>query len=56
MPFPPGSEVELADGRTGLVVEVDPRAPYEPTVRVQDRMTGRVEQIERALLAVPVTA
>jgi HD-GYP domain-containing protein (c-di-GMP phosphodiesterase class II) len=56
MPFPPGSEVELADGRTGLVVDVDPRAPYEPTVRVQDRVTGRVEEIERALLAVPVTA
>jgi HD-GYP domain-containing protein (c-di-GMP phosphodiesterase class II) len=54
LPFPPGTDVELADGRTGLVVDVDPAAPYEPTVRVQDADTGRVEEIERALLAVPV--
>jgi HD-GYP domain-containing protein (c-di-GMP phosphodiesterase class II) len=52
MPFPPGSEVELADGRTGLVVDVDPRSPYEPTVRV--RQGGSIVEIERALLAVPV--
>jgi HD-GYP domain-containing protein (c-di-GMP phosphodiesterase class II) len=55
MPFPPGSEVELADGRTALVVDVDPRAPYEPTVRAMHPVTGLVEEIERALLAVPVT-
>jgi HD-GYP domain-containing protein (c-di-GMP phosphodiesterase class II) len=53
MPFPPGSEVELADGRMGLVVDVDPRAPYEPTVRVQ-HANGSIEEIPRALLAVPV--
>ena len=53
MPFPPGSEVELADGRFGLVVDVDPRAPYEPAVRVRNRH-GAVEEIDRALLAVPV--
>jgi HD-GYP domain-containing protein (c-di-GMP phosphodiesterase class II) len=53
MPFPPGSEVELADGRYGLVVDVDPRSPYEPTVRVRNRH-GAVVEIERALLAVPV--
>jgi HD-GYP domain-containing protein (c-di-GMP phosphodiesterase class II) len=52
MPFPPGSEVELADGRMGLVVDVDPRCPYEPTVRV--RQGGSIVEIERALLAVPV--
>ena len=52
MPFPPGSEVELADGRIGLVVDVDPRCPYEPTVRV--RQGGSIVEIERALLAVPV--
>ena len=52
MPFPPGSEVELADGRMGLVVDVDPRSPYEPTVRV--RQGGSIVEIERALLAVPV--
>jgi HD-GYP domain-containing protein (c-di-GMP phosphodiesterase class II) len=56
MPFPPGAEVELEDGRTALVVDVDPRAPYEPTVRVKHPVTGLVEEIERALLAVPVTA
>jgi HD-GYP domain-containing protein (c-di-GMP phosphodiesterase class II) len=54
MPFPPGSEVELADGRIGLVVDVDPRSPYEPTVRVRQD-TGSIIEIERALLAVPVT-
>jgi HD-GYP domain-containing protein (c-di-GMP phosphodiesterase class II) len=54
MPFPPGSEVELADGRTGLVVDVDPRAPYEPTVRVRQD-NGLIEEIKRAMLAVPVT-
>jgi HD-GYP domain-containing protein (c-di-GMP phosphodiesterase class II) len=52
MPFPPGSEVELADGRIGLVVDVDPRSPYEPTVRVRE--SGSIVEIERALLAVPV--
>jgi HD-GYP domain-containing protein (c-di-GMP phosphodiesterase class II) len=52
MPFPPGTEVELADGRTGLVVDVDPRLPYEPTVRVS-RYDGSVEEIDRALLAIP---
>ena len=52
MPFPPGSQVELADGRFGLVVDVDPRSPYEPTVRV--RQGGSIVEIERALLAVPV--
>jgi HD-GYP domain-containing protein (c-di-GMP phosphodiesterase class II) len=52
MPFPPGSDVELADGRVGLVTEVDPRLPYEPTVRVK-RYDGSVEEIERAMLAIP---
>ena len=52
MPFPPGTEVELADGRTGLVADVDPRLPYEPTVRVR-RYDGSIEEIERAMLAIP---
>jgi HD-GYP domain-containing protein (c-di-GMP phosphodiesterase class II) len=55
LPYPPGEEVTLADGRTGLVVSVDHRTPYEPTVRVVNDV-GRVEEIERALIAVPVTA
>ncbi len=54
LPFPTGSEVTLADGRDGLVVHVDPRHPYEPTVRVATD-TGRIEEVERALLDVPVT-
>ena len=54
MPFPPGSMVELADGRSALVVDVDPRAPFEPTVRVQHD-NGSILEIERALLAVPVS-
>jgi HD-GYP domain-containing protein (c-di-GMP phosphodiesterase class II) len=54
MPFPPGSEVTLDDGREGFVVDVDPRSPYEPTVRVR-RQNGTIEEIQRALLAVPVT-
>ena len=51
LPFPPGVEVELADGRQALVVEADYHAPYEPTVRVQ-HPSGRVEEITRAPLAV----
>jgi HD-GYP domain-containing protein (c-di-GMP phosphodiesterase class II) len=54
LPFPPGTEVELADGRIGLVTDVDPRMPYEPTVRVRHD-TGSIVEIQRALLAVPVT-
>ena len=54
MPFPVGSEVDLADGRTGLVSDVDPRVPYEPTVRVMNP-NGSISEIERALLAVPVS-
>jgi HD-GYP domain-containing protein (c-di-GMP phosphodiesterase class II) len=53
MPFPPGAEVELADGRMGLVVDVDPRSPYEPTVRVRQD-NGLIVELKRALLAVPV--
>jgi HD-GYP domain-containing protein (c-di-GMP phosphodiesterase class II) len=54
MPYPPGEEVTLADGRSALVVAVDPRAPYAPTVRVMNG--GRVEEIENAILALPVAA
>ena len=54
MPYPPGSEITLADGREGLVIDVDPRAPYEPTVRVMNP-NGSISEIERAMLAVPVS-
>ena len=50
MPYPPGYEVELADGRTAVVVDVDTNAPYEPRVRVRND-DGTVEEIDRAVLA-----
>jgi hypothetical protein len=50
MPYPPGYEVELADGRTAVVVDVDTDAPYEPKVRVRND-DGTVEEIDRAVLA-----
>jgi HD-GYP domain-containing protein (c-di-GMP phosphodiesterase class II) len=36
MPFPAGTEVELPDGRIGVVAEAFPDRPYEPLVRVDD--------------------
>jgi HD-GYP domain-containing protein (c-di-GMP phosphodiesterase class II) len=50
VPFPPGYEVELADGRRAVVVDVDLDAPYEPKVRVRND-DGTVEEIDRAPLA-----
>jgi HD-GYP domain-containing protein (c-di-GMP phosphodiesterase class II) len=50
MPYPPGYEVELADGRRAVVVEVDVNAPYRPHVRIRND-DGSVEEIERAVLA-----
>ena len=35
-PFPVGTEVRLADGRTGVVAQVDPDTPDVPLVRVAD--------------------
>ena len=55
LPFPPGVEVELADGRQALVVEADHHAPYEPTVRVRNP-NGSIEEIARAPLAVALAA
>ncbi len=34
MPYPVGHEVELPDGRTGVVSDVDSQSPETPTVRV----------------------
>src|SRR3712207_6014647 len=50
VPYPPGYEVDLADGRKGVVVEVDLDAPFEPHVRVRND-DGTVEEIQRAPLA-----
>jgi HD-GYP domain-containing protein (c-di-GMP phosphodiesterase class II) len=55
MPYPPGYEVELADGRTGVVVDVETDRPYEPKVRVRND-DGSLEEIERAVLAVTAAA
>jgi HD-GYP domain-containing protein (c-di-GMP phosphodiesterase class II) len=35
-PYPVGTEVRLADGRTGVVAQVDPETPDVPLVRVAD--------------------
>jgi HD-GYP domain-containing protein (c-di-GMP phosphodiesterase class II) len=35
MPYPIGHEIELPDGRLGVVAAVDPEAPDRPTVRVR---------------------
>jgi len=37
-PFPPGTRVELSDGTTAVVVDLDHHRPYQPTVR---RVSGR---------------
>jgi HD-GYP domain-containing protein (c-di-GMP phosphodiesterase class II) len=35
MPYPVGHPVQLPDGREAVVVAVDPRRPYQPTVRAR---------------------
>ena len=50
MPFPPGYQVVLKDGRTAVVVDVDVTQPYRPHVRIRND-DGSVEEIERAELA-----
>jgi len=35
MPYPVGHEIELPDGRTGVVASVDVKSPDVPTVRVK---------------------
>ena len=50
VPFPPGYEVDLADGRTGVVLDVDLDTPYQPHVRVRND-DGTVEEIDHAVLA-----
>jgi HD-GYP domain-containing protein (c-di-GMP phosphodiesterase class II) len=36
MPYPVGHELQLPDGRVGVVSAVDPDSPETPTVRVLD--------------------
>src|SRR3712207_8451986 len=36
MPYPPGYEVELRDGRRAVVVDVDITQPYRPHVRIRN--------------------
>jgi HD-GYP domain-containing protein (c-di-GMP phosphodiesterase class II) len=43
MPYPIGHEIELPDGRTGVVSAVDPAHPERPTVRVH--AAGSVEEL-----------
>ena len=47
VPYPPGHEVLLADGRTAIVVDSPLETPFEPTVRVRDA-NGSIEEIARA--------
>lgn len=45
LPYPVGHEVELPDGRIGVVIAADPAAPYRPTVRIPDGLGGVEEQV-----------
>jgi hypothetical protein len=44
MPYPPGHEVVLPDGRVGVVVDVGPDDPYLPLVRVPTGDGGHDER------------
>jgi HD-GYP domain-containing protein (c-di-GMP phosphodiesterase class II) len=52
VPYPPGHEVTLADGRTGVVVDAPLETPLAPTVRVRTQR-GAVEEIVGADIACP---
>jgi HD-GYP domain-containing protein (c-di-GMP phosphodiesterase class II) len=47
-PFPPGVELELADGRRGIVVSVPDEQPDRPVVRVRDG-SGSLHEISLLL-------
>jgi HD-GYP domain-containing protein (c-di-GMP phosphodiesterase class II) len=49
VPYPPGYEVLLEDGRTGVVLDVDLDDVRRPKVRVRND-DGSIEEIERAVL------
>ena len=53
MPYPVGHEVQLPDGRTGVVSAVDPAQPDAPTVRVKNGSAIDEVVVD---LAVPLTA
>lgn len=44
MPYPAGHEVELPDGRVGVVAAIEPARPYRPTVRVA-APDGGIEEV-----------
>jgi HD-GYP domain-containing protein (c-di-GMP phosphodiesterase class II) len=50
-PYPVGHEIQLPDGRVGVVSAVDPETPDEPTVRVKDGAT-----VEEFVLAASAAA
>jgi HD-GYP domain-containing protein (c-di-GMP phosphodiesterase class II) len=50
-PYPPGSEIELADGRLGVVVSVDPAALELPVVRVPGAAPHEIDLREHPELA-----
>jgi HD-GYP domain-containing protein (c-di-GMP phosphodiesterase class II) len=52
MPYPIGGEVDLADGRTGVVSAVDPAHPYRPTVRIDDS-SGTIDEVVLDLSPAP---
>ena len=53
-PFPPGLEVELTDGRRGIVARVPPEAVERPVVRVAwDAAGQRIEPFEIELANTP---
>lgn len=45
-PYPIGEEIELSDGRRGVVADVDPDNPRQPTVRVLYEQDERVDSPE----------
>jgi HD-GYP domain-containing protein (c-di-GMP phosphodiesterase class II) len=51
LPYPIGQEITLNDGRSGVVVDVDPDHPLRPTVRLFERGDERLEDHEEIPLS-----
>lgn len=54
--YPPGSVVELNDGRQAMVVSCHPQQPLKPCVLVHDRKVPRDEALLLDLLRTPATS